>query len=145
MVAPLFAAMLSLPVDRYPPSSMSPQGQKEYTIAALTDQTVALSLLEPVLMIFEDVHWIDPTTLEVLHRLIDRIQDAAVLMVITCRPEFEASLSGQGHVTLHSLNRLGRRQGADMVAKLTGEKHCRPKCWMRSSPKPMVCRFLSKN
>ena len=53
MVAPLFAAMLSLPVDRYPPSSMSPQGQKEYTIAALTDQTVALSLLEPVLMIFE--------------------------------------------------------------------------------------------
>jgi predicted ATPase/class 3 adenylate cyclase len=117
--APLFAAMLSLPVDRYPSSYLSPQGQKEATVAALTDQTVALSLQEPVLMIFEDVHWIDPTTLEILERLIDRIQDAAVLLVITCRPEFEARWVGQGHVTLHSLNRLGRRQGADMVAKVT--------------------------
>ncbi len=118
----LFATMLSLPADRFPPLPPSAQQQKQDFIAALADQTVALSTSSPVLMIFEDAHWIDPSTLEALDRVIDRIQDAAVLLVITCRPEFAVPWTARGHVTLHSLNRLGRRQGADMVARVSGGK-----------------------
>ncbi len=66
-------------------------------------------------MIFEDAHWVDPTSLEALGVVVDRIQDARVLLVITYRPEFEPP--GHGHVTTLTLSRLSRRQGADMVAK----------------------------
>ncbi|MDP6951965.1 MAG: AAA family ATPase, partial [Alphaproteobacteria bacterium] len=118
----LFAAMLSLPADRYPPLPPSPQQQKQDFIAALADLTVALSTSSPVLMIFEDAHWVDPSTLEALDRIVDSVQDAAVLLVVTCRPEFAVPWAARGHVTLHSLNRLGRRQGANMVARVTGGK-----------------------
>jgi len=118
----LFAAMVSLPVARYAALDLSPQRQKEETIAALVEATLALAAREPVLMIFEDVHWIDPTSLEVLDALVTRIQDSAVFLLITCRPEFAAPWAGQGHVTLHSLNRLGRRQGGDLVTKAAGGK-----------------------
>ena len=121
-VAPLVAAMLSLPIARYPPLNLPPQKQKENTIAALADQALGLAAREPVLMIFEDAHWSDPTTLEALGAIIDRIQDAAVLMVIAYRPEFAPPWTGYGHVTGHTLNRLGRKLGADMVAKVTGAK-----------------------
>jgi class 3 adenylate cyclase/predicted ATPase len=122
--APLapFATMLSLPAERYPPLPPNPQQQKQDFIAALADQTVALSTSGPVLMIFEDAHWVDPSTLEALDRVIDSIQGASVLLVITCRPEFAVPWTARGHVTLHSLNRLGRRQGADMVTRVTGGK-----------------------
>ncbi|MCZ6894374.1 MAG: AAA family ATPase [Gammaproteobacteria bacterium] len=119
-IAPLFAALLSLPLDRHAPLNLSSQKQKENTIAALADQVALLAREQPVLMIFEDAHWIDPTTLETLSAVINRIQDAAVLLVITYRPEFEPPWASHGHVTLHSLNRLGRRQGAEMVARITG-------------------------
>ena len=118
----LFAAMVSLPVARYPDLGLSPQRQKEETIAALVDSTLALAAAKPVLMIFEDVHWIDPTSLEVLDALVGRIQDSAVFLLITCRPEFEVPWAGQGRVTLHSLNRFGRRQGADLVTEAAGGK-----------------------
>ncbi len=118
----LFAAMVSLPVARYADLGLSPQRQKEETIAALVESTMALAAREPVLMIFEDVHWIDPTSLEVLDALIARLQESAVFLLITCRPEFRAPWAGEGHVTLHSLNRLGRRQGADLVANAAGGK-----------------------
>jgi predicted ATPase/class 3 adenylate cyclase len=120
--APLFAALLSLPMDRYQPLNLSPQRQKEKTIEFLADQTIGLSQRSPVLMIFEDVHWADPTTLDLLSAVIDRIQNVEVLLVITYRPEFEPLWGGYSHVTLHSLNRLSRRQGARMVAKVAGGK-----------------------
>ncbi len=120
--APLFAALLSLPMERYPPLNLSPQQQKEKTFEVLAEQVVGLARHDPVLMIFEDVHWSDPTTLDVLGTIVDRLQDAAVLLVITYRPEFEPSWGGYSHVTSHSLNRLSRRQGARMVAKVTGDK-----------------------
>ena len=120
--APLFAALLSLPVERYPPLNLSPQRQKEKTFEALAEHTAGLARHNPVLIIFEDVHWVDPTTLEMLGTLIDRVQDAAVLLVITYRPEFESPWGGYSHVTLHALDRLTRRQGAQMVAKVTGGK-----------------------
>ena len=120
--APLFASLLSLPVARYPPLNLSAQRQREKTFQALAEQAVGLARHKPVLMIFEDVHWIDPTTLDVLNTLVERIQDAAVLLVITHRPEFESPWGLYRHVALLSLNRLSRRQGARMVAKMTGGK-----------------------
>jgi class 3 adenylate cyclase/predicted ATPase len=122
LVAPLFATLLSLPLDRYPPSNLSPQRQKEETIAAFGEQTVALSRKQPVLMIFEDVHWIDPSTLESITSIIDRIQNARVMLVITHRIEFEPHWTGYGHVTAHAINRLSKRQGADLADKITGGK-----------------------
>jgi class 3 adenylate cyclase len=121
-VAPLFAALLSLPLERFPPSDLSPQMQKEGTIASFIEQTFALSHQRPVLMVFEDVHWLDPSTLEALTAIIDRIQGARVLLVVTYRPEFEPPWSGYNHVTMHELNRLSRRQGADLAAKVAGDK-----------------------
>jgi len=121
-VAPLIGAMLSLSVSRYPRLTLTPQRQKEKTIEALTNQIVGLAHRNPVLMILEDAHWIDPTTMEVVNSIIDRIQNQPVLIVITFRPEFEPRWSGYGHVTVHTLNRFGRRLGAAMVANVTGGK-----------------------
>jgi predicted ATPase len=121
-VAPLIAAMMSLPTERYPPLELSPQRQKDSLIAMLAEQVAGLARDQPVLMIFEDAHWSDPTTLEALGAIINRVQDLAVLLVITYRPEFIPPWASHGHVTIHALNRLGRRQGAAMVAKVTGGK-----------------------
>jgi class 3 adenylate cyclase/predicted ATPase len=119
-VAPLFAAMLSLPTERYTYPSLNPEQQKEKTFEALIEQTYGLARQSPVLMIFEDVHWIDPTTLELLNALVDAIKDEAVLLLITCRPEFGPPWVVDNYVTFHSLKRLSRRQGAEIVAEVTG-------------------------
>jgi class 3 adenylate cyclase/predicted ATPase len=121
-VAPLFASLLSLPLERYAPLNMSPQRQKEKTVEAMVEQTAGLARRNPVLMIFEDVHWIDPTSLGVIGTMVDRLQGSAVLLMITFRPDFKSPWSGYNHVTLHSLNRLSRRQGIQMVANVTGGK-----------------------
>ncbi len=121
-VAPLLAAMLSLPIDRYPPLNLSPQRQKDDTIVALAAQVTALADRQPLLMLFEDAHWCDPTTLETLTAVIGQIEAVPVLLVITYRPEFEPPWTGHGHVVMQSLGRLGKRQGADMVARVTGGK-----------------------
>jgi class 3 adenylate cyclase len=121
-VVPLFAALLSLPVDRYPPLKYSPERQKRETIAALADQMVALAEQQPVLLVFEDVHWCDATSLEALSVMIDRIPNAAVLVVITYRPEFEPPWADRDHATVLALNRLSIEQGANMVIKVTGGK-----------------------
>jgi predicted ATPase len=120
--APLFAALLSLPVDRYPPLNLSPQKQKEKTLEALALQVEALARQQPVLMIYEDAHWIDATGQEGLDLLVPRLQGLPVLLIVTYRPDYTPRWSEQAHVTLMSLNRLGRRQGAELVAKLTGGK-----------------------
>ena len=121
-VVPLVAAMMSVPRDRYPPLDMSPQRQKDETIAVLADQVAGLSQGQPVLMLFEDAHWSDPTSLEVLGAIIDRLQDQSVLLVITFRTAFEPPWTGHGHVVAQSLSRLGKRQGAEIVARVTGGK-----------------------
>ncbi len=115
-VAPLFGALLSVPSgDRYPALELTPQLQKERTLEALADQILGLAARRPVLMIFEDVHWADPTTLEALELIIDRVQGARVLGVITFRPEFAPPWHGHTHMTALALNRLGRDQCAAMV------------------------------
>ena len=118
--ASLLAALLSIPVgDRYPPLAWSPQRQKDQTIEALVTLLMGLSQREPVVSVVEDVHWIDPTSLETLDRMVERTQDARVLLVITSRPEFASPWGDYTHVTSYTLNRLSRRQVAAMVARLT--------------------------
>ena len=124
--APLFAALLSLPTERYPPLNLSPQKQKENTLEALATQVEALAQRQPLLLIYEDVHWIDATSQEALDLLVPRLRDLPVLSIVTYRPEYSPRWTDQAHVTTLGLNRLGRRQTADLVAKLTGDKSLPP-------------------
>ncbi len=122
-VAPLFAALLAIPsAGRYASLTLTPQRQKARTIEVVVDQLVGLARRQPVLCIFEDAHWSDPTSLEVLDLLMHRVAEARVLVVITARPEFEPPWGGVAHVTTHTLNRLTRRQVVTLVAGVTGGK-----------------------
>ena len=121
--AALFAEMLSLPNDgRYPTLELAPQQRRQKTLEALTAQLEALSRSNPVLMIFEDVHWIDPTSLEALGRTVDRLRTLGVLLIVTYRPEFEPPWIGRPYVTALTLNRLGEREIAAMIDRVTGNK-----------------------
>jgi class 3 adenylate cyclase len=122
-VAPLLADLLGVSAgERYPPLDLTPQKRKQRTLAALTAQVEGLSAREPVLMVYEDVHWSDPTTREFLDLLIDRVPAFRVLLIITFRPEFMPPWIGHSHVTMLTLNRLAPRQRAEMIAYVTGGK-----------------------
>jgi class 3 adenylate cyclase/predicted ATPase len=122
-VVPLLAALLGVPTgERYPTLALTPEVQKQRTLQALVDQLTGLAAQQPVLAMYEDVHWIDPSTLELLSLVIERVQRLPVLALITFRPEFQPPWTGQAHVTTLTMSRLGRRQGADLVARVTGEK-----------------------
>ena len=104
--AALFAEMLSLPNDgRYPTLELDPQQRRQRTLEALTTQIKALAQQSPVLMIFEDAHWADPTSLEALGRAVDRIRALGVLLIVTYRPEFEPPWIGQPHVSALTIRR----------------------------------------
>src|ERR1700686_4241536 len=121
--AALFAEMLSLPNDgRYPALELSPEQRRQRTLDALTSQLAGLARQQPVLMIFEDAHWVDPTSLEVLGRTVDWIKILPVLLIVTFRPEFSAPWVGQSHVMSLTLNRLGEREAAAIIAHLVGNK-----------------------
>jgi predicted ATPase len=121
--APLFASLLSIPsAGRYPPNDMSRQQQRERTLGALVDQIAKLAADQPVLVVWEDVHWADPTSLELLELTIDRLQGLPVLAVVTFRPEFTSPWRGYTHVTGLTLNRLSRSRCGRLVAGLTGGK-----------------------
>jgi predicted ATPase len=121
--AALFADMLSQPSDgRYPTLELTAQQRRQRTLEALMRQLEALSRTHPVLMIFEDIHWIDPTSLEALGRTVDRIRTLGVLLIITYRPELEPPWIGQPHVTALTLNRLGQRAIEAMIDHVAGNK-----------------------
>ena len=121
--AALLAQMLSLPNDgRYPALDLAPQQRRQRTLEALTAQLAGLASQQPVLMIFEDVHWIDPTSLEAFGRAVDRIRTLPVLVIVTFRPEFNAPWVGLPHVTALTLNRLGERDAATIIERLVGNK-----------------------
>jgi predicted ATPase/class 3 adenylate cyclase len=121
--APLIADQLAIPTgQRYGPLELSPHQKKERTFQALLEQVEGLAARQPVLAIYEDVHWADPTTLELLDRAVDEVQGLPVLMIITFRPEFIPRWTGHGHVTALFLSRLGRRQGTAVVDRITGGK-----------------------
>ena len=121
--AALLAEMLSLPNDgRYPALDFTPEQRRQRTLEALMSQLAGLARQHPVLMIFEDAHWVDPTSLEVLSRVVGRIATLDVLLIITFRPEFNAPWVGQPHVTSLTLNRLGEREAAAIIARLVENK-----------------------
>ena len=119
----LIAELLSIPTgDRYAPLNVSPQRQKEKTFEALLAQLGALSRRRPVLMLHDDVHWIDPSSRELLDMTVERIPSLPVLLIITFRPEFQPPWIGQAHVSMLSLSRFGRREGAALVQRVAGNK-----------------------
>ena len=121
--AALFAEMLSLPNDgRYPALDLTAPQRRQRTLEALVSQVEALTRQNPVLMIFEDAHWTDPTSLEAFGRTVDRIAGLRVLLIVTFRPEFEAPWIGRPHVTALTLNRLTQREIDAMIDRVAGNK-----------------------
>ena len=121
--AALLAEMLSLPNDgRYPALELTPQQRRQRTLEALVSQIVALSRQNPLLMIFEDAHWTDPTTLELFGRIVDRIPTLRVLLIVTFRPEFEPPWIGRPYVTPLTINRLAEREVGAMIDGVIGNK-----------------------
>ena len=119
----LFAEMLSLPNDgRYPALELTSQQRRQKTLEALSSQIEALTRLNPVLMIFEDAHWADPTSLEVFGGAVGRIASFPVLLIMTFRPEFEAPGIGRPHVTALTINRLAQRDIDAMIDRVVGNK-----------------------
>ncbi|CAN7707041.1 AAA family ATPase [Mesorhizobium sp. LjNodule214] len=117
----LLAELLSLPTEgRFPPLQLTPQRKKEKTFDALLRRLEDLARQGPVLMLFEDVHWIDPSSRELLDLVIERVPRLPVLLLLTFRPEFQPPWTGQAHVTVLVLNRLDRREGAALVQRVVG-------------------------
>ena len=115
----LLAELLSLP-NTVAELGLSPQRKREMVFEALLDQLEALAKSRPVLMVFEDAHWIDPNSRELLDLTLDRVARLPVLIVVTFRPEFQQGWSGQPHVTLVALNRFGERDVTALVRELAG-------------------------
>src|SRR5215831_4237463 len=121
--AALFAEMLSLPNDgRYPALELAPPERRQRTLEVLTLQVATLTRSNPLLMIFEDAHWTDPTSLEVFGRVVDRIRTLPVLLIVTFRSEFDPPWFGQPHVTGTTINRLTQRDVGAMIDRVVGNK-----------------------
>lgn len=122
-VAALLAPLLSIATgERYPVLDLTPGRQKQLTLEAIVSQLEGLSADKSVLVVLEDAHWIDPTSLELFELMIDRVQTLPVLVLITCRPEFQPAWSGYPDVSFLSLNRLGEKQAATFVERLAHGK-----------------------
>ena len=122
-MVPLFAALLSLPhPEGYPPLTLSPAKQKQKTEEALSTLLLAEAKRKPVLASWEDLHWADPSTLELHSLLLEQTQTARILTLLTCRPEFVPPWNLRSHVAQLTLNRLGREQVEAIVAEITGGK-----------------------
>ena len=118
----LLAELLSLPHgERYALPRLAPQRRRELTFEALLRLLERLSARGPLLMVFEDVHWIDPSSRALLDLVVERATGLALLLLITFRPEFEAPWIGRPHVMSLVLNRLGPQQGAALVRTLAGD------------------------
>ena len=121
--AALFAEMLSLPNDgRYPAVDLTPQQRRQRTLEALASQVAALSSQNPLLMIFEDAHWADPTSLELFSRIVDKVPTHRVLLIVTFRPDFDPPWIGRPHVTAITLNRLAAREISAIINRVVGNK-----------------------
>jgi class 3 adenylate cyclase len=130
------ASVLLVPCEaRYGTLPMTPQKHKDETLRTLVDITEAAARGQPSLLLFEDAHWADPTTLEVLDLLIDRMRTVPLLVVLTHRPEFQSRWSQQGHVGALNLSKLTRAQSAAMVSALAGGKAL-PEVTARADPDP---------
>jgi predicted ATPase len=114
--APLLAELLSLPFDnRYPVLDLTPPRKKEKIFEALLRQFTGLARRQPLLMIFEDLHWADPTSHELIDLTISQVARMPMLVVATFRPEFQPPWTGRRHVTTLPLRRLGREEAGQLV------------------------------
>jgi predicted ATPase len=121
--AALISEMLSLPNDgRYPALELTPQQRRQKTLEALTTQMETLSRQKPVLMIFEDAHWADPTSLEAFGRAVDRIRTLRVLLLVTFRPEFDPPWVRHSYVTPLIINRLAEHEATAMIDRIVGNR-----------------------
>jgi predicted ATPase len=119
----LLAEMLSLANDgRYPALDLEPQQRRQKTLEALTAQVEALSRQNPLLMIFEDAHWTDPTSLEVFGRIVDRVRTLHALLIVTFRPDFDPPWVGRPYVTFLAINRLAEGDINAMIDRVVGNK-----------------------
>ena len=120
---PLFAALLSLPLTAdYAPLTMSPEQQKQKTLHALLTILLRIAAQQPVLFVMEDLHWVDPSTLEFLSLLVDQGPTARILALLTFRPDFSPPWTGRSHLTQVTLPRLPRRQAAEMTGRVAHGK-----------------------
>jgi class 3 adenylate cyclase len=124
---PLFATLLSLPLPTdYAPLAMSPEQQKQQTLHALLTIFLHIAAQQPVLFVMEDLHWVDPSTLELLTLLVDQGPTARILALWTCRPDFSPPWTGRAHLTQVTLPRLTHRQAAEMTARMVHRKPLPP-------------------
>lgn len=121
---PLFASLLalSLPDNYYPPLNLSPKRQRQKTLEAIVAILLELAERQPLLFILEDLHWTDPTTLELLNLLIDQTPTASLLTVLTCRPTFQPTWSHRSYLTEITVNRLSKPQVEQIVLRMTDGK-----------------------
>jgi class 3 adenylate cyclase/predicted ATPase len=119
----LIADLLSLPAsERHPLPNLSPQRKKERTLEALIRQLEGLARPQPVVMVFEDAHWIDPTSRELLDLTVERMRTLPVLLIVTFRPEFQMPWTGQPQVSMVTLNRLDWHDRTTLVEQIAGGK-----------------------
>jgi class 3 adenylate cyclase/predicted ATPase len=122
-IAPYLASLLAIPTgQRYPALDLAPSELRERTIEAMIAMTMGTAKQIPLLMIVEDAHWIDPTSLELTSRMVDHMNDLPILMVTTFRPEFSPPWIGRDNVTVVPLNRLEREQAVTMIDRMTSGK-----------------------
>jgi class 3 adenylate cyclase len=115
--------LLSLPAsERHPLPNLIPQRKKERTLEALMRQLEGLACHQPLVMVFEDAHWIDPTSRELLDLTVERVRSLPVLLIVTFRPEFQMPWTGQPQVSMLALNRLDRRDRTALVEQIAGDK-----------------------
>ncbi len=121
--APALASLLSLTTSsRYSPPMMSPQELKKKTQEAIMAMTEAMSRRDTVLMVVEDAHWIDPSTLDLIGLLVEHLRNDRFLLVVTFRPEFQSPWGAHAHVTALRLNHLSRKESVTLLANMTGDK-----------------------
>ena len=130
---PLLAELLALPLpaEHYPPLALTPEQQRHKTLDALLALVGAMAERQPVLVMVEDLHWLDPSTLELLGLLIDQVPTSRIYIVLTCRPTFELPWGFRTHLTRLALNRLTPPQAEEMVGRMLGGNICPPRCSSR--------------
>jgi class 3 adenylate cyclase len=134
---PLFAPLLALPVpeNRYPLLNLSPQRQRQKTLEAIVAMLLELAEHQPVLLIVEDLHWTDPTTLEWLNLLIDQTSTASLLVLLTCRPHFQPAWHHRSYLTEVTVHRLSQPQVEHIVTRMTDGK---------TLPKAVLAQIVEK-
>ena len=143
---PLLASLLSLSAsDRYPLPAMSPERQKQRTLQILIAIVLSFAAEKPLMIVVEDLHWIDPTSRQLLALLIDQVPTVPLFVLLTARLEFEPPWPPQSYVTPLMLTRLTRMKPRRWSTSSQAASRFRPKSWTRSSPGPMVCRCSSKS